>query len=37
MAAELRVEEGEVLLNAEFEFSLNSTFEDALEKVSRSI
>jgi hypothetical protein len=31
-AAELRVEEGEVLLNAEFEFSLNPTLEDALEK-----
>jgi hypothetical protein len=31
-AAELRIEEGEVLLNAEFEFSLNPTLEDALEK-----
>jgi len=30
--AELRIEEGEVLLNAEFEFSLNPTLEDALEK-----
>lgn len=31
-AAELRTEEGEVLLNAEFEFSLNPTLEDALQK-----
>jgi hypothetical protein len=31
-AAELRIEEGEVLLNAEFEFSLNPTLENALEK-----
>jgi hypothetical protein len=31
-AAELRIEEGEVLLNAEFEFSLNPTLEEALEK-----
>jgi len=31
-AAELRIEEGEVLLNAEFEFSLNPTLEDALDK-----
>jgi hypothetical protein len=31
-AAELRIEEGEVLLNADFEFSLNPTLEDALEK-----
>ncbi|HQR10340.1 MAG TPA: DUF4390 domain-containing protein [Casimicrobiaceae bacterium] len=31
-AAELRIEEGEVLLNAEFEFSLNPTLEDALQK-----
>jgi hypothetical protein len=31
-AAELRIEEGEVLLNAEFEFLLNPTLEDALEK-----
>ena len=31
-AAELRIEEGDVLLNAEFEFSLNPTLEDALEK-----
>jgi hypothetical protein len=31
-SAELRIEEGEVLLNAEFEFSLNPTLEDALEK-----
>jgi hypothetical protein len=31
-AAELRIEEGEVLLNAEFEFTLNPTLEDALEK-----
>ena len=30
--AELRIEEGEVLLNAEFEFSLNPTLEDALQK-----
>ena len=30
--AELRIEEGEVLLNAEFEFSLNPTLEEALEK-----
>ena len=32
MAAELRIDEGEVLLNAEFEFSLNPTLEEALEK-----
>jgi hypothetical protein len=32
LAAELRIEEGEVLLNAEFGFSLNPTLEDALEK-----
>ena len=31
-AAELRIEDGEVLLNAEFEFSLNPTLEEALEK-----
>jgi Domain of unknown function (DUF4390) len=31
-AAELRIEEGEVLLNAEFDFSLNPTLEEALEK-----
>jgi Domain of unknown function (DUF4390) len=31
-AAELRIDEGEVLLNAEFEFSLNPTLEEALEK-----
>ncbi len=31
-SAELRIEEGEVLLNAEFEFSLNPTLEDALQK-----
>jgi len=31
-SAELRIDEGEVLLNAEFEFSLNPTLEDALEK-----
>jgi hypothetical protein len=31
-SAELRVDEGEVLLNAEFEFSFNATLEDALEK-----
>jgi hypothetical protein len=31
-AADLRIEEGEVLLNAEFEFSLNPTLEEALEK-----
>jgi hypothetical protein len=31
-AAELRIEEGEVLLNAEFEFALNPTLEEALEK-----
>lgn len=30
--AELRVEEGEVLLNAEFELSLNPTLEEALKK-----
>ena len=30
-AAELRVEEGEVLLNAEFDFTLNSTLEEALQ------
>ncbi|MBK6394107.1 MAG: DUF4390 domain-containing protein [Betaproteobacteria bacterium] len=31
-SAELRVEEGEVLLNAEFEFALNPTLEEALQK-----
>jgi hypothetical protein len=31
-AAELRVEEGEVLLNAEFDLTLNPTLEEALEK-----
>jgi hypothetical protein len=31
-AAELRIDEGEVLLNAEFGFSLNPTLEEALEK-----
>jgi len=31
-AAELRIDEGEVLLNAEFDLSLNPTLEDALEK-----
>jgi len=31
-AAELRIDEGEVLLNAEFELSLNPTLEEALEK-----
>jgi len=31
-SAELRVEEGEVLLNAEFEFSLNPTLEEALNR-----
>ena len=31
-AAELRIEEGEVLLNADFGFSLNPTLEEALEK-----
>ncbi|HVJ73052.1 MAG TPA: DUF4390 domain-containing protein [Casimicrobiaceae bacterium] len=31
-SAELRVEEGEVLLNAEFELSLNPTLEEALKK-----
>jgi hypothetical protein len=31
-SAELRVEEGEVLLNAEFELALNPTLEEALEK-----
>ena len=31
-SAELRVEEGEVLLNAEFDFSLNPTLEEALQK-----
>jgi hypothetical protein len=30
--AELRVEEGEVLLNAEFEFTLNPTLEEALQR-----
>jgi hypothetical protein len=31
-SAELRVEEGEVLLNADFDFSVNSTLEEALQK-----
>jgi hypothetical protein len=31
-AAELRVEEGELLLNAEFDLTLNATLEEALEK-----
>ena len=31
-SAELRIEDGEVLLNVEFEFSLNPTLEEALEK-----
>jgi hypothetical protein len=31
-AAELRVDEGEVLLNADFEFTLNATLEEALQK-----
>ncbi len=31
-AAELRIEEGEVLLNATFDFTLNPTLEDALQK-----
>jgi len=31
-SAELRVEDGEVLLNAEFDLSLNATFEEALHK-----
>lgn len=31
-AAELRIDEGEVLLNADFEFALNPTLEEALEK-----
>jgi hypothetical protein len=31
-SAELRIDEGEVLLNAEFEFSFNPTLEEALEK-----
>jgi Domain of unknown function (DUF4390) len=31
-SAELRVEEGEVLLNAEFEIALNPTLEEALQK-----
>ena len=31
-SAELRVEEGEVLLNADFDLALNSTLEEALEK-----
>ena len=31
-AAELRVEDGEVLLNAEFEFNFNPTLEEALQK-----
>ena len=30
--AELRVEEGEVLLNAEFEFTFNPTLEEALQR-----
>lgn len=30
-AAELRVEDGEVLLNAEFDFTLNATLEEALQ------
>lgn len=30
-AAELRIEDGEVLLNAEFDFTLNSTLEEALQ------
>ncbi len=30
--AELRIEEGEVLLNAEFDLSLNATLEEALQK-----
>jgi hypothetical protein len=31
-SAELRVEEGEVLLNADFDFAVNSTLEEALQK-----
>lgn len=31
-SAEMRVEDGEVLLNAEFEFALNPTLEEALQK-----
>jgi hypothetical protein len=31
-AAELRIDEGEVLLNADFEFTLNPTLEEALQK-----
>jgi len=31
-SAELRIEEGDVLLNAEFELSFNSTLEEALQK-----
>ena len=31
-SAELRVEDGEVLLNAEFDLALNATLEEALEK-----
>jgi len=31
-SAEVRIEEGEVLLNADFDLSLNSTLEEALEK-----
>lgn len=31
-SAELRIEEGEVLLNADFDFALNSTLEEALER-----
>ena len=31
-SAELRIEEGEVLLNAEFEFTLNPTLEEALQR-----
>ena len=31
-SAELRIDEGEVLLNAEFDFAVNSTLEEALQK-----
>ncbi len=31
-SAEMRVEDGEILLNAEFEFALNPTLEEALQK-----
>jgi hypothetical protein len=31
-SAELRVDEGEVLLNADFDFAVNATLEEALQK-----